>query len=91
MKFLDEFLPNKRYVFDKDTYLEYMGDIYDEVYSPEEYEKVWLDKCDNLEVTVTSERMGHIQIGNSEYGIHVKWCREIPTIRLLTGEDIQED
>lgn len=83
MEFIDEFKPNKRYVFDKDIYIEYAMTI--DAYTGEDsLEELWINKCHNQYVEIINERSGMI----GTYGMIPEWCREVPVIRLLTEADL---
>ena len=87
MEFLKEFDINKKYVFDKDIYIEYMNTI-GSYTGDNRFEEYWTDGCNNKEVSITNKDEGIIVIGQSGFKILPCWCREIPSIRLLTEEDM---
>lgn len=87
MEFLNQFNLNKRYVFDKDIYTEYMASI-DGYISDDESEDYWTNCCNNKEIKINTEEDGEIVSGSVIYAILPCWCREIPSIRLLTEEDM---
>lgn len=87
MDFLTEFNPDKKYVFDKDIYMEYMMHL--NFYTDEkELEQLWISMCNNKQVEIKSELFGIIKIRDTEYEISPSWCREVPSIRLLTENDL---
>lgn len=85
MEFINEFKPNKRYVFDKDVYIEYAMTV-DEYTGTDFAEELWINACHNKEIDVINERNATI----GSYGMVPEWCREIPTIRILTENDLKE-
>lgn len=83
MEFIEEFLPHKRYVFDKDIYIEYAMKV-DTYTGDDPLEELWINKCHNQFVDILNERDGVI----GGYGMIPEWCREVPVIRVLTVDNI---
>ena len=87
MEFLNRFILDKRYVFDKDIYIEYMVSI-DGYIGNNISEEYWINCCNNKEVQLLDEDEGEVHVKDVTYAIIPSWCREIPSIRLLTEKDM---
>lgn len=88
MEFLNEFEVGKRYVFDKDIYIEFMITSNIGYDSNNECEEYWTNCCNNKFIEIEDRRLGIIKIGESNYETIPEWCREVPSIRLLTENDL---
>lgn len=76
----DSFDFSKRYVFDRDRYIEdeRNDDSIDarEMYEFNIHTRQWVDKLHNKEVTLISEVLGTVSM-YKDIPISVNWCREI--------------
>lgn len=88
MEFIEKFELHKRYVFDKDIYIEYMLDAGLGYTGDNQAEEIWTDACNNKFVVVNNDRFACIKIDDCIYDIMPAWCREVPIIRVLTENDL---
>lgn len=85
MEFLQEFDFNKKYVFDKDIYEEYMSIIGNDG-ADRVSEKYWTDLCHNKEVQLISSSTGKTE----DFLVVPSWCREVASpIRLMNENDFE--
>lgn len=86
MEFIEKFESHKRYVFDKEIYIEHMLSIGEEYSGKEEAEELWTNNCNNKFVKVNNPSIGEIRIDEAIFGVAPQWCREVPSIRVLTED-----
>lgn len=90
MEFLNNFDMNKKYVFDREIYIEYMLNL-DEYSGDDKAEEYWINACNNKFVTLKDSQNGFISTNNNalgDYKVIPQWCREVPSIRLLQADEL---